>query len=1040
MIPLRIRMTGFLSYHHPQEIDFASAPIWMLSGSNGSGKSAIFDALTYALFGSHRGGNQNAIELINKDSQTAIVEFDFRLDQNAYRVKRTLKRTTKGTSTGTQQLFQEMPDASWEAVPDTSKKVDFDHWIQEKIGLNYDTFTSSVLLLQGKAEKLLDAKPNGRAEVLASIVDLGRYQKLQEVANQRKIDFKNRLEALSYQTSAIPDVSDMEFYAAELDIEAKEADRKQTQSSIDQLTTLEAQCQRWLEAQSRVTAAQARLDQAEKLLADAVSIEVAMRRLSELQAVMPAVNVVVTTRANLRLSNDKTKRFTDQRAEQQEAKRQSERAWEQARSDRALAQKDLESEETQLAELITRLRDLSGLLEKVRVLTDQQTALAGLQTELKRLPTDPAAAYQEAQKQLDRLIELQRISPFLERFALDRSHLQTALKDQVASTESLATLGDTGKALKASSDANTAKLTEARAAKTRLEEAATIARTMLSQAQASLAEFSTMAGEKSCRACGQALTRKHFAEEKAKREAELAEATTKLQDAEKALKKAVSEETKLAKIAEEFQTKLNDLREKYATEKNESKKHAEAIARLQGALSLDQAELPEAYKKRIGSTDWVTTTYPARDELAAMKQEITLLPGSRAAVTKAQEALTKHGQLKSKIETTNSTIAGLMEGTAKLDGVKLLAENQKLQASEATLQSQIKAHKLTLKKLEEDIDRYRVASHSADQTLADLTGKLNTEEVQRKNCEDNIARATAQLPEAWKKLVEKAGMGEAGTWKSELDQLELEGIPAKHQSLEQARAGLGALREALRVQVTELDAFPTEARQAPEGVRSQIEAARTELGEREQAHLAALQQKAKLEGYREQRAAISQEYLTLDAKFHQYKALSELLGRDRLQRHLVRQAERQIVEYANAVLDRLSAGQLFLRTVGSEEGTSTEKALELEAFNRTTGSAPINVAFLSGSQKFRVAVALALAIGQYASRLHRPIESVIIDEGFGCLDRQGRQVMIQELQNLRGHLHCILLVSHQEEFAEAFPNGYRFELQDGSTKVTRLER
>jgi len=65
---------------------------------------------------------------------------------------------------------------------------------------------------------------------------------------------------------------------------------------------------------------------------------------------------------------------------------------------------------------------------------------------------------------------------------------------------------------------------------------------------------------------------------------------------------------------------------------------------------------------------------------------------------------------------------------------------------------------------------------------------------------------------------------------------------------------------------------------------------------------------------------------------------------------------------------------------------------------------------------------------------------VIIDEGFGCLDRQGRQGMIQELQNLRGHLHCILLVSHQEEFAEAFPDGYKFELENGSTKVTRFAR
>ena len=148
-----------------------------------------------------------------------------------------------------------------------------------------------------------------------------------------------------------------------------------------------------------------------------------------------------------------------------------------------------------------------------------------------------------------------------------------------------------------------------------------------------------------------------------------------------------------------------------------------------------------------------------------------------------------------------------------------------------------------------------------------------------------------------------------------------------------------------------------------------------------------------------------------------------------------------MVEYANAVLDRLSGGQLYLRLSGEANGEgASAKALDLEAYNRSTGERPINVAFLSGSQKFRVAVSLALGIGQYASRQHRPIESVIIDEGFGCLDSQGRQVMIQELQNLRGQMRCILLVSHQEEFADAFADGYRFEVRNGTSVATRYQR
>src|SRR5262249_52114606 len=151
----------------------------------------------------------------------------------------------------------------------------------------------------------------------------------------------------------------------------------------------------------------------------------------------------------------------------------------------------------------------------------------------------------------------------------------------------------------------------------------------------------------------------------------------------------------------------------------------------------------------------------------------------------------------------------------------------------------------------------------------------------------------------------------------------------------------------------------------------------------------------RLQGIQEQRRRLQEKCLEVDRRHNHYRLLAELLGRDRLQLHLVRQAERGTAAFATAAPDRLSGGQLYLRLHGQDDGEGVaEQALLLEAYNRTAGQTPVNVAFLSGSQRFRVAVSLALGIGQYASRQHRPIESVIIDEGFGCLDRQGRQVMI----------------------------------------------
>src|SRR5438270_12448230 len=95
MIPRRVCVRGFLCYRDEQEIAFDGAALWMLAGLNGSGKSSIFDAVTYALFGHHRGGHQHAAELINKDSAGLLVEFDYSLDPERYLATPTLKTTSR---------------------------------------------------------------------------------------------------------------------------------------------------------------------------------------------------------------------------------------------------------------------------------------------------------------------------------------------------------------------------------------------------------------------------------------------------------------------------------------------------------------------------------------------------------------------------------------------------------------------------------------------------------------------------------------------------------------------------------------------------------------------------------------------------------------------------------------------------------------------------------------------------------------------------------------------------------------------------------
>src|SRR6516162_4309888 len=154
MIPKRIRLKGFLCYRDEQELGFDGATLWMLAGLNGSGKSAVFDALTFALFGQHRGGSAGAVDLITKGENGFAVDFEFILEGQTYQIHRTLRRRATGAAS-TQQISLWI-NGQWEPVPDTQQRKEFDKWIAQHVGLNYDTFTSSVLLLQGKAERLID--------------------------------------------------------------------------------------------------------------------------------------------------------------------------------------------------------------------------------------------------------------------------------------------------------------------------------------------------------------------------------------------------------------------------------------------------------------------------------------------------------------------------------------------------------------------------------------------------------------------------------------------------------------------------------------------------------------------------------------------------------------------------------------------------------------------------------------------------------------------------------------------------------------------
>jgi len=125
MIPTRIELENFLSFGTPAVVfTFTDdEPLWVLCGRNGVGKSAVFDGITYALYGEHRAGTQKAEQLIRHGANGFRVVLEFEFAGSAYRI-------TRARAGRTTQKVERLRDGEWEAVPGVNTAAEVKAWVE----------------------------------------------------------------------------------------------------------------------------------------------------------------------------------------------------------------------------------------------------------------------------------------------------------------------------------------------------------------------------------------------------------------------------------------------------------------------------------------------------------------------------------------------------------------------------------------------------------------------------------------------------------------------------------------------------------------------------------------------------------------------------------------------------------------------------------------------------------------------------------------------------------------------------------------------
>ncbi len=182
MRPVRIELKGFTSFRDPQTIDFDGLDLFAIAGPTGSGKSSILDAMTYALFGYVDRVGKQVGQLVSQGQARMAVMLEFDAGTDRFRVTRSTP--AKGVS---RILVEGWEDGEWRQAGEGADKVnEANALIKRAVGLDYEAFTRSVLLPQGKFAEFLVGDAKDRRNILTELLGLELFERLAKSAGEIK--------------------------------------------------------------------------------------------------------------------------------------------------------------------------------------------------------------------------------------------------------------------------------------------------------------------------------------------------------------------------------------------------------------------------------------------------------------------------------------------------------------------------------------------------------------------------------------------------------------------------------------------------------------------------------------------------------------------------------------------------------------------------------------------------------------------------------------------------------------------------------------
>lgn len=200
MRPLRLEVQGFTCYRDPQPaLDFTGMSLFAIAGPTGAGKSTLLDAILYALYGTLprlSGRDARLSEFISHGSNVLSVCLDFRSKGDTYRLVRKAKVSSKGQLTTSATLAQLVGEAERSLASGVNE---VDAAVQERLGIDFNAFTQTVILPQNQFAAFLRAKPREQRTILQHLLGHAIYPAMRSQAERRRADLALKLHGVDEQ-------------------------------------------------------------------------------------------------------------------------------------------------------------------------------------------------------------------------------------------------------------------------------------------------------------------------------------------------------------------------------------------------------------------------------------------------------------------------------------------------------------------------------------------------------------------------------------------------------------------------------------------------------------------------------------------------------------------------------------------------------------------------------------------------------------------------------------------------------------------------